>query len=89
MSTGMVMDLVRNAITVIVMVSGPLMIVSVIVGLAISILQTTTSIQEQTLTFVPKILAILGALVFLGYYMMNHLVDYTLNLFAIIPDLVK
>lgn len=89
MNDTMVIDLVRGAITVTVVVAAPVLIVSMVVGLVVSILQTTTSIQEQTLSFVPKILAVLAALVYFGYFMINHMVDYTMGLFSTIPNMVR
>ena len=60
MDTGAVMDIAVRALATALMISAPILGVSIIVGLAISIFQATTHIQEQTLTFVPKIIAILG-----------------------------
>jgi flagellar biosynthetic protein FliQ len=57
------------------------------VGLVVAILQATTSIQEQTLTFVPKVIAILVVLAFLGGWMFSSLGDYTIALFRMIPDM--
>lgn len=89
MNDGFVIDLVRQAITVTVVVSAPILIISTLVGLGVSIIQTTTSIQEQTLSFVPKILAVMAGLVYFGYFILNHLTDYTVGLFSIIPDMVR
>ncbi len=89
MNPGQVTDLIRDAVTVMVVVSAPVLIVSVLVGLVVSILQTMTSIQEQTLSFVPKILAVLFALVYFGTFMTNHLMDYTIVLLSRIPDMVR
>ena len=58
-----------------------------VVGLIISIFQATTSIQEQTLSFVPKIAAILGALILLGPWIMASMVQFTVRLFGRIPEL--
>lgn len=69
-----------EALFTIVKCSAPLLLVSLIVGLAVSIFQTVTSIQEQTLTFVPKILAIFLALILLGHWIMNTMVEYMTNL---------
>ena len=66
-----VLDIARDAIFNIVIVAAPLLLISLIVGLIISIFQTVTSIQEQTLTFVPKILAVFVAMMLLGSWMMN------------------
>ena len=70
-----VLDIMRNAIYNIIIVSAPLLLVSLLVGLIISIFQTVTSIQEQTLTFVPKILAVFITLMLAGSWMMNTLIE--------------
>ena len=70
-----VLDIARNAIFNIIIVSAPLLLVSLIVGLIISIFQTVTSIQEQTLTFVPKILAVFITLMIAGSWMMNTMIE--------------
>ena len=72
-----VIDLVRQAIWVLILISAPLMIVGLVVGLAIAILQALTQIQESTLTFVPKVLAMLLTLGLFGPYMLQTLIDYT------------
>lgn len=71
-----------QTIWAIIKCSLPLLLVSLIVGLIISIFQTVTSIQEQTLTFVPKIIAIFLTLVLLGQWMMNTMVEYTVQLWT-------
>ncbi|EKC47149.1 Flagellar biosynthesis protein FliQ [human gut metagenome] len=71
-----------NALYVIIKVSLPVLLVSLVVGLVISIFQTVTSIQEQTLTFVPKIVAIFLCLVVIGHWMMNTMVEYTVQLWS-------
>jgi len=71
-----VLDIARNAIFNIIIVSAPLLLVSLIVGLIISIFQTVTSIQEQTLTFVPKILAVFITLMLAGSWMMNTVIEF-------------
>ena len=79
---GAILDIARDAIYTIVITSAPLLIVSLVIGLIISIFQTVTSIQEQTLTFVPKIIAIFLALILLGSWMMNTMVEYTVQLWS-------
>ncbi len=69
-----------QALFTIIKCSAPLLLVSLIVGLAISIFQTVTSIQEQTLTFVPKILAIFVTLMLVGHWIMNTMVEYMTDL---------
>ena len=81
-SQGAVLDIARDAIYTILITSAPLLLVSLVVGLIISIFQTVTSIQEQTLTFVPKIIAIFLALILLGSWMMNTMVEYTVQLWS-------
>ncbi|MBQ2901954.1 MAG: flagellar biosynthesis protein FliQ [Agathobacter sp.] len=71
-----VLDIARNAIFNIIIVSAPLLLISLIVGLIISIFQTVTSIQEQTLTFVPKILAVFITLMLAGSWMMNTMIEF-------------
>lgn len=71
-----------NALYLIVKTSAPVLLVSLIVGLIISIFQTVTSIQEQTLTFVPKIIAVFVALMILGHWMLNSLADYMIQLWS-------
>lgn len=70
------MDLARMAVWVALMVGGPVMIVALVVGLAIGLFQALTSIQEMTLTFVPKIIAILIALWVLADFMATELGDF-------------
>lgn len=71
-----------TAIYTIIKCATPLLLVSLCVGLIISIFQTVTSIQEQTLTFVPKILAIFLALILMGHWIMNNMVEYMTNLWS-------
>jgi flagellar biosynthetic protein FliQ len=87
MSVGMAVNLLRGGVLEALMIAAPLLLVGMVVGLIISIFQATTSIQEQTLTFVPKIAAILGALVLFGPWIMTSMVQFTLRLFRQIPQL--
>lgn len=81
MSTSVVMDIAREALWLIIKCSAPLLIVSLVVGLVISIFQTVTSIQEQTLTFVPKILSIFITLILCGGWIMDNIVSFMNRLF--------
>ena len=81
MSIDIVMDIAREALWLIIKCSAPLLLVSLIVGLVISIFQTVTSIQEQTLTFVPKILSIFITLILCGGWIMNNIVAFMQRLF--------
>lgn len=72
-----VLEICREAIWVLIKVSAPLMMISLVIGLIISLFQALTQIQEMTLTFVPKMLIIFTALVFLMPYMLTTLKDFT------------
>ncbi|MDR1700261.1 MAG: flagellar biosynthesis protein FliQ [Lachnoclostridium sp.] len=76
MDETMALDVVREAIWLIILVSAPLLLVSLVVGLVISVFQTVTSIQEQTLTFVPKLLAIFLILMLFGSWIMGTMVEF-------------
>ena len=77
-----VLDIARDAIYTIVIVSAPMLLIALIVGLIISIFQTVTSIQEQTLTFVPKILAVFIVMILAGSWMMNTMIELTTDLWS-------
>ena len=89
MSIGEVTMILRGGILHVLMIASPLLISALVVGLVIAILQATTSIQEQTLTFVPKVFAILIVLALLGPWMFSSLREYTMELFLRIPDMVR
>ena len=87
MTLGAAAAILRSAVVELAIVAAPLLLVSVVVGLIVSILQATTSIQEQTLSFVPKIAAILGVLLLLGPWLATSMIDYTRTLFQSIAGL--
>jgi len=78
----------QDAVYIALLLSMPLLIVGLVVGLAIAIFQATTQIQEMTLTFVPKIVAVMFALLFFSSWMMIKLTDYTHDLFVRLPGLI-
>ncbi|MVO99145.1 MULTISPECIES: flagellar biosynthesis protein FliQ [Paenibacillus] len=80
MNAEFVIKLAGEAVYTVLKASAPILIIALVVGLAISIFQATTQIQEQTLAFVPKIVAVLLAVLVFGPWMLNTLVDYTFNL---------
>ena len=86
MNISQVAAIMTGAVMEIVILAGPILITALVIGLVISILQATTSIQEQTLTFVPKITAIMFMLALLGGWMFGNLAEYTKQLFALIPE---
>jgi flagellar biosynthetic protein FliQ len=88
MDVGYVVVIFRTAILQLLLMSAPVLLMGMLVGLIVSIFQATTSIQEQTLTFVPKIAAILLALLFFGPWMITTLRQFTINLFNQIPNMV-
>lgn len=81
------MDVAQNAFMIALQIAGPLLISSLLVGMAVSVFQAVTQINEQTLSFVPKILVIAGALAFLGPWMTTTLVNYMINTFNALPAL--
>ena len=80
LSEGVVLDIAREAFMTIIITSAPALLVSLIIGLIVSIFQTVTSIQEQTLTFVPKIIAVFLTLMLLGGWMLNKMVYFMTKL---------
>lgn len=82
MSQGDVLDIMRTAIYQIIINSAPMLLISLIVGLIISIFQTVTSIQEQTLTFVPKLLSIFLSLLVFGSLIMTNLTGFITKLWS-------
>ncbi len=77
-----IVAIASEALYTICITAAPVLLVSLVVGLVISIFQTVTSIQEQTLTFVPKILAIFVALLICGHWMLNNMVDFMTRLWS-------
>ena len=75
-----VTTIVRTGLYTIIKCASPMLIVSLVIGLAVSIFQTVTSIQEQTLTFVPKVLGIFAAIMLLGHWILNEVVTFTQEL---------
>ena len=82
MSINDVVSIANQALWLIIKVSAPVLLVSLIIGLIISIFQTATSIQEQTLTFVPKILAVFLALMLLGHWMLREMSGFMTTLWS-------
>ena len=89
MTPDFVLGIAKNAIEITLLLSLPILGVGLVVGLIISIFQAATQIQEMTLTFVPKIVAMLVSLLFLMPWMMSKMTDYTEQLIANIPQYVK
>ena len=83
-----VVNLASQAMSLALKVAGPLLLVGLAVGLAVSIFQAVTQIQEQSLTLIPKIVGIALVVVLLGPWMLGQLVSYTTNLYTAIPTMV-
>lgn len=88
MSEAYVIDIFRQAIYYILILSAPMLFAALIVGLVISVFQATTQIQEQTLSFVPKVIAIFLVLLIAGPWLLNNIVTFTETLFDAIPNMV-
>jgi flagellar biosynthetic protein FliQ len=88
MTPQMVISIGREALTVVLLVSGPMLAFGMLIGLIISIFQAVTQINEMTLTFVPKILAVAVALLIFLPWMINTLTDFARHMFDLIPGLV-
>ena len=89
MTIGQITSLMRGAVTQIISAIGPVLGLALLVGLIVAILQAVTSIQEQTLTFLPKLIVILLVIAFLGGPIFSSLAEYTVTLFSRIPDFAK
>lgn len=84
-----IVKIAREALIQILLISAPMLGIGLLVGLLVSIFQATTSIQEQTLTFVPKIIAIFLSIIFFGNWMLANLLEFTRRLFGMIPLLTR
>ena len=85
MDTGIALDLGREALVLMMIISLPILMVGLIVGVAISILQAVTQIQEMTLTFVPKIIAMVAACVVLMPFLLQKMMEYATEMFGAMP----
>ena len=77
-----VITIAEEGIWTVLLICGPLLILALVVGLIVSIFQATTQIQEQTLAFVPKIVAVLLGIIFFGPWMLSQLLSYTTDIFS-------
>ena len=89
MSENMLIGIIRDSIYTGLLVSAPILVVSLVVGLLISIFQASTQIQEQTLTFVPKLIAIAAVGILTGSWMLHIIVSFTTNIFARIANIIQ
>lgn len=89
MSIGDIVNLMRGGIIQVLMLILPALVVALVVGLIVALFQAVTSIQEQTLTFFPKLISILMVVFFLSGWMFTELSGYTVDLFNMIPRLAR
>jgi len=89
MSIGEITTFLQQGVFQIIKIASPLLISALVIGLIVAILQATTSIQEQTLVFVPKVIVILLVLALLGGWMFTSLGEYTTELFKMIPVMAR
>ena len=89
MSQEAIMTIVRETVMTAILLAAPLLLTGLLVGLVISIFQAVTQIQEQTLTFVPKILAILLSLLVFGPWMLKIINDFTVNIFVNLKNVIS
>jgi len=89
MSVGVINNLMRGAVQEVIFAVLPILGAALIVGLIVAIFQAVTSIQEQTLTFLPKLIVILVLIGLVGGFLFQHLSTYTINLFSLIPEFAK
>ncbi|GGL44032.1 flagellar biosynthesis protein FliQ [Sporolactobacillus putidus] len=89
MSSEMVLSIADQSVMVILMVGGPLLVLSLVIGLVVSIFQAATQIQEQTLAFIPKIASVLFGLILFGPWMLSKMLAFTENIFANLPNFIR
>ncbi len=82
-------ETLRTLITTCLLIITPILVVAIGAGLTVSLVQTVTSVQEQTMTFVPKLLAVAGVLVIAAPWMLRHLMEFTVSCFEKMPGMVK
>ena len=89
MTDASVIALARDALMTAILIAAPILLVSLVIGMLISVFQAMTQINEVTLTFVPKILGVFAVSAVLGPWMVGTMVDYTQRLFATLPELAR
>ncbi len=89
MDEAYLITLAQNAITVMLVIAGPILLISLLIGTIISLIQAATQVNEVTMTFIPKIIGIGLVLVFLGSWMMQQILVFTTGIFNSLPNFVK
>ena len=88
MSPEYIVKLGQDTMSLVLHVAGPILVVALVVGLAVSIFQAVTQIHEMTLTFIPKMLAVAAVLTLLLPWTLRRLMDFTINLYSSIPSII-
>ncbi|MBP7255024.1 MAG: flagellar biosynthesis protein FliQ [Negativicutes bacterium] len=88
MSSDLVVQMAREALFMVMLISAPMLGLGMLVGILVSVFQATTQIQEQTLAFIPKIVAVFVAILIFGPWMLRLLTDYIRELFVNLPSLI-
>ncbi|MCW3060058.1 MAG: flagellar biosynthesis protein FliQ [Capsulimonas sp.] len=88
MDIAQVLDLAKSAIVVVLQLTLPILVLTLVVGVLVSLFQAVTQIQEQTLSFVPKIVIMIGSIVILGPWMLQSIVGFTTKLFNSLPTAI-
>ncbi len=89
MNDSSVIEIATQSIILATKLAGPILIVSLLIGLGIGMIQSATQIQEQTLAFVPKLAGIAIVIVLAGNWMLSQVIDFTHNLFDMVPNLIR
>ena len=89
MNESMIIELGQQAMLTILLLSAPMLILGLIVGLAVSIFQAATQIQEATLAFIPKIVVIMGSIVIFGPWLLSVIIDFTLKLYTNMNNFIQ
>ncbi len=89
MTPDFVIGFARQAVEMTLLIALPMLGIGLVVGLSVGIFQAVTQIQEMTLTFIPKIVAVLSALIFFGPWILEKMTSYTTNLITNIPNYVR
>ncbi|MET1247880.1 MULTISPECIES: flagellar biosynthesis protein FliQ [Sporolactobacillus] len=89
MSSEMILSIADQSVMAVLMIGGPILVLSLVIGLIVSIFQAATQIQEQTLAFIPKIVAVLFGLILFGPWMLSKMLAFTENIFANLPNFIR
>ncbi len=89
MDEAYLITLTQNAIMVMLVIAGPILLISLLIGTIISLIQAATQVNEVTMTFIPKIVGIGLIIIFLGSWMMQQIIVFTINIFNSLPNFVK